>query len=182
LFIADDFRESFDALFDGRTIADEPSFYIHAPARVDPSMAPAGEDTLMVAFPIGHLVGDRSEDWPAIKKHCKEYAIQRLKRLGITDIEDHIKFEINLTPEYWENRYNLNKGSAHGLSHDLLQMGYMRPHNRHKKYQNLYFVGASTHPGTGLPTVLVSAKLVSERILREAGAPQVEMVQTPVTA
>lgn len=179
LYMAKDFKESFDALFDGRIIANEPSFYIHAPARVDPSMAPAGEDTLMVAFPIGHLRGDRSEDWPAIKSHCKNYALQRLKRLGITDIEEHIKFEINLTPEYWENRYNLNKGSAHGLSHDLLQMGYMRPHNRHKKYKNLYFVGASTHPGTGLPTVLVSAKLVSERILREAGALQVEITEAP---
>jgi phytoene desaturase len=179
LFIAKDFRESFDALFDGRTIASEPSFYIHAPARVDPSMAPVGEDTLMVAFPIGHLVGDRSEDWPAIKQHCKTFALQRLKRLGITEMEEHIKFEINLTPEYWENRYNLTKGSAHGLSHDLLQMGYMRPHNRHKRYKNLYFVGASTHPGTGLPTVLVSAKLVSERILREAGATQVEIAQAP---
>lgn len=181
LYMAADFKESFDALFDGRIIADKPSFYIHAPARVDPSMAPDGEDTLMVAFPIGHLRGDRSEDWPAIKAHCKNYTLQRLKRLGITDIEEHIKFEINLTPEYWENRYNLNKGSAHGLSHELLQMGYMRPNNRHKRYKNLYFVGASTHPGTGLPTVLVSAKLVSERILREVGAPQVEMAQAPAT-
>jgi len=179
LFIAEDFRESFAALFDGRTIANEPSFYIHAPARVDPSMAPDGQDTLMVAFPIGHLNEDHSEDWPAIKAHCKAFAIQRLKRLGISDLEEHIKFEINLTPEYWENRHNLTKGSAHGLSHDLLQMGYMRPHNRHRRYHNLYFVGASTHPGTGLPTVLVSARLVSERILREVQSPQVELANAP---
>ena len=182
LYIAGDFRQSFDALFDGRTIADEPSFYIHAPVRVDPSMAPTGQDTLMIAFPIGHLVGDRSEDWPAIKQHCKDFAIQRLKRLGIKDLEEHIKFEINLTPEYWQNRHNLTKGSAHGLSHDLLQMGYMRPNNRHKRYKNLYFVGASTHPGTGLPTVLVSAKLVSERILREQQAPQSAKVPAPLIA
>ncbi len=179
LFIAEDFRESFEALFDGRTIAAEPSFYMHAPSRVDSSMSPDGQDTLMVAFPIGHLIGDRSEDWPAIKQHCKDFAIQRLKRLGITDLEEHIKFEINLTPEYWENRHNLTKGSAHGLSHDLMQMGYMRPHNRHKEYRNLYFVGASTHPGTGLPTVLVSAKLVSERILREVEVSHSVISQVP---
>lgn len=182
LYIAEDFNESFDAIFDGRTVADEPSFYIHAPARVDPSMAPAGQDTLMIAFPIGHLNEDDSQDWSAIKQQCKEYAIRRLKRLGITDLEEHIKFEINLTPQYWQNRYNLTKGSAHGLSHDLLQMGYMRPHNRHQRYKNLYFVGASTHPGTGLPTVLVSAKLVSERILNEAGAPHYEMIAKPMAA
>ncbi len=182
LFIAEDYRESFDALFDGRTVAAEPSFYIHAPARVDPSMAPTGQDTLMIAFPIGHLTEDDSQDWPLIKEQCQAFVLKRLERLGITDLEEHIKFEINLTPLYWQNRYNLTKGSAHGLSHDLLQMGYMRPHNRHKRYRNLYFVGASTHPGTGLPTVLVSAKLVSERILIEMEAPEISEATIPVAA
>ncbi|MBC8507121.1 MAG: phytoene desaturase [Anaerolineales bacterium] len=182
LFIAEDYRESFDALFDGRTVADEPSFYIHAPARVDPSMAPEGQETLMIAVPIGHLTDDDTQDWPRIKKECKQFVLQRLERLGITDLEEHTKFEISLTPQYWQNRYNLTKGSAHGLSHDLLQMGYMRPNNRHKRYKNLYFVGASTHPGTGLPTVLVSAKLVSERILREQESPQSVDVPAPVIA
>ncbi|MBM3146141.1 MAG: phytoene desaturase [Chloroflexi bacterium] len=168
LFIARDYRASFDALFDGRTVADEPSFYIHAPTRIDPSMAPQGQDTLMIAIPIGHLEEDEeAQNWSEIKRQVKEYVLKRLERLGIDDLEEHLEFEINLTPEYWENRYNLTKGSAHGLSHDLLQMGYLRPHNRHRRYRNLYFVGASTHPGTGMPTVLVSARLVTERILRE---------------
>jgi phytoene dehydrogenase-like protein len=56
-------------------------------------------------------------------------------------------------------------------------MGYLRPHNRHKRYQNLYFVGASTHPGTGLPTVLVSARLTAERILDEVGIPEKTTLQ-----
>jgi len=145
-------------------------------------MAPEGQETLMIAVPIGHLTDDDSQDWPQIKQQCKEFVLQRLERLGITDLEEHIKFEISLTPQYWQNRYNLTKGSAHGLSHDLLQMGYMRPSNRHKRYKNLYFVGASTHPGTGLPTVLVSAKLVSERILREQESLQVEDVPVPIIA
>ena len=67
----------------------------------------------------------------------------------------------------WRDRYNLVKGATHGLSHALSQMGYFRPHNRHPRYKNLYFVGASTHPGTGIPTVLVSAKLTTDRILRD---------------
>jgi phytoene dehydrogenase-like protein len=62
---------------------------------------------------------------------------------------------------------NLANGSAFGLSHNFLQVGYLRPHNRHPRYGNLYFTGASTHPGTGLPMVLISAKLVTERILKE---------------
>jgi phytoene desaturase len=59
------------------------------------------------------------------------------------------------------------KGSAFGLSHNFTQVGYLRPHNRHSRYKNLYFVGASTHPGTGVPIVLISARLVMERILSE---------------
>ena len=67
----------------------------------------------------------------------------------------------------WAKRYNLVKGSTHGLSHRLTQMAYFRPANRHPRYQNLYFVGASTHPGTGIPTAMVSGRLVSERIQEE---------------
>ena len=63
--------------------------------------------------------------------------------------------------------YNLDKGAAFGLSHNFMQVGYLRPQNRHNKYRNLYFSGASTHPGTGLPIVLLSAKLTTERILED---------------
>lgn len=68
--------------------------------------------------------------------------------------------------------YNLAKGAAFGLSHNFWQVGYLRPHNRHGRYRNLYFVGASTHPGTGLPIVLLSARLAVERILKEQAAPE----------
>ncbi len=81
--------------------------------------------------------------------------------IGITDLDQHIKFEVSFNPLSWRKRYNLMKGSTHGLSHNLMQLGYFRPHNRHPRYHNLYFVGASTHPGTGVPTALVSARLVS---------------------
>ncbi len=89
--------------------------------------------------------------------------------MGASDLDEHLKFEMSFTPPDWQSRFNLAKGSTHGLSHNLLQMGYLRPHNRHARYRNLYFVGASTHPGTGLPTVLVSARLAAERILQDAG-------------
>jgi phytoene dehydrogenase-like protein len=90
-----------------------------------------------------------------------------LKTLGITDLEEHLKFEVNYTPLSWRKRYNLMKGSTHGLSHNWTQLGYFRPHNRHSRYHNLYFVGASTHPGTGVPTALVSGRLAAARMLDE---------------
>ena len=93
--------------------------------------------------------------------------------MGLTDLEQKIKFEVCYTPITYQNMYNLAKGAAFGsLNHNFLQVGYLRPHNRHRQYQNLYFAGGSTHPGNGLPLVLLSAKLTSERILNEVGIPR----------
>lgn len=172
LFIAGDDRQSFDPIFSKLTFSENPHFYVHAPVRVDPALAPAGHDTLMVAIPVAHIDETALQDWKAIQKQIRKVVLLRLREVGVIDLEEHLKFEVSFTPRDWKRRYNLTKGSTHGLSHNLTQMGYLRPHNRHKTYHNLYFVGASTHPGTGLPTVLVSARLTSERILEEAGASQ----------
>jgi phytoene desaturase len=169
LFFGGDYRQSFSCIIDDHALPESPSFYMHAPVRADPSMAPEGQDSLTVIVPVGHINDDYPQDWPAIQKTAKEFVLQRLARIGIVDLEKHIKFELSITPLDWQSRYNLVKGSTHGLSHSLLQMGYLRPRNRHKNLRNLYFVGASTHPGTGLPTVLLSAKLTAERILEDSG-------------
>ena len=86
----------------------------------------------------------------------------------ITDLADHLKFEVNYTPLSWQKRYNLVKGATHGLGHTLTQLGYMRPHNRHADSHHLYFVGASTHPGTGVQPALVSARLTATTLLADA--------------
>jgi phytoene desaturase len=172
LFMAGDDRQGFDPIFKDLTVPEAPNFYVHAPVRVDPSLAPAGQDTLMVALPVGHIDEGSSQDWDAIRKRVRKEVFHRLRQIGIFDLEEHLKFEVTYTPRDWQRQYNLTKGSTHGLSHKLTQMGYLRPHNRHKRYRNLYFVGASTHPGTGLPTVLVSARLTSTRIIEEIGLHQ----------
>jgi phytoene desaturase len=184
LFLAGDYRQSFDPIFNDLTLPDDPSFYVHAPVSVDPSLAPEGGDTLMVALPVGHINEAAPQDWPpqdwgTIQRQARRVVLERLGQIGLSNLEQHIKFEVSCTPPDWQSRYNLSKGSNHGLSHNLLQMGYLRPHNRHDRYRNLYFVGASTHPGTGLPTVLVSARLTSERILEEAGVAQASSIMTP---
>jgi hypothetical protein len=84
------------------------------------------------------------------------------------------------TPQDWLRNYNLEKGAAFGLSHNFLQVGYLRPQNRHAHYKNLYFTGASTHPGTGLPIVLLSAQLTAERILKERGQPIEKRAEHPI--
>ena len=170
IFMTGDYRHSFESIFGKLGVPDDPSIYVHAPARLDPALAPEGQDTLMVVVPVGHLEKSVSRDWTSIQQQIRHSVLQRLDAYGVSDLESHIKFELSYGPQDWQTRFNLLKGATHGLSHDLLQMGYFRPRSQHKKYRNLYFVGASTHPGTGVPTVLVSARLATERILQDTKA------------
>jgi phytoene desaturase len=183
VFLAGDYKASFDQIFKDHSLPDQPSFYIHAPARTDPAAAPAGQDTLYVLVPVGHLDAAPEQDWEERVNRARKTVFERLsKEMGITDLESHIKFEIVYQPRDWKERFNLEKGAAFGLSHNFWQVGYLRPQNRHKKYKNLYFAGASTHPGTGLPIVLLSAKLTTERILLEKGTISVQNMVNAVAA
>jgi phytoene desaturase len=170
VFLAGDYKASFDSIFKDHSLPAEPSFYVHAPARIDPASAPAGQDTLMVLVPVGHLDDSRSQDWEGMVARARETVFERLaSQVGAADLRQHVKFEIVYTPEDWQGQFNLVKGAAFGLSHNFQQVGYLRPQNRHARYKNLFFTGASTHPGTGLPIVLLSAKLAVERMLGEVG-------------
>ncbi|HEX5837645.1 MAG TPA: phytoene desaturase family protein [Anaerolineales bacterium] len=165
LFLADDYSANFDSIIRDLDLPANPSLYVHAPARLDPSMAPDGQDTVIGIVPVGHMSENGEQDWAEIRDKARQHVFRRLAALGIGDLEEHIKFEVNFTPLSWRKRYNLMKGSTHGLCHNLTQLGYFRPHNRHSRYHNLYFVGASTHPGTGMPTAMVSGRLAANRIL-----------------
>ena len=168
VFLSDRFSEGLDRIFRDKTVSDNPSFYVHAPVRTDPTAAPGNHDTISVAVATGHIDKNYKQDWDMIREKTRQAVLNRLKRQGMEDIENHIKFEICYSPESWETACNMSRGSVFGsLGHNNLQMGYFRPHNRHDKYKNLYFVGGSTHPGNGIPNVLLSAKLVSERIFKE---------------
>jgi phytoene desaturase len=181
VFLSGDYRASFDSIFEDKTLPDEPSFYVHAPARTDPAAAPSGQDTLLVLVPVGHLDKGVEQDWEALKSRARSAVLSRLARIGVTDLEQHLKFEICYTPHHWARLYNLAKGAAFGLSHNFLQVGYLRPQNRHRRYRNLYFAGGSTHPGAGLPMVLLSARLTTERILKEVSVrrPALSLSPTP---
>jgi phytoene desaturase len=168
VFLNDGFRTGLKVIFRDKSADPNPSFYVHAPTRTDPSAAPENHDTLSVIVGIGHIDESKQQDWNTYRKISRDAVIKRLVKAGLTDIEEHIKHERCYSPKTWESAYNVSKGSVFGsLSHSLFQMGYFRPHNRHSCYKNLYFVGGSTHPGNGIPLVLLSAKLTSERILKE---------------
>ena len=168
IFLSAHYKKSLDAIFDHHSLSTNPSFYIHAPVRTDPTTAPENEDSISVIVPIGHLNEKKPQDMEELKKLARSEVLRRLKDEGFNDLEENIKFEICYTPMAWKSIYNIACGSVFGsIGHTIMQMGYFRPHNRHNRYQNLYFVGGSTHPGNGVPLVLLSSKLTSERILNE---------------
>ncbi|MBN1439223.1 MAG: phytoene desaturase [Anaerolineales bacterium] len=169
LFLADDYRENFESIIRDKGLPANPTIYVHTPSRLDPAAAPPGRETLVATIPVGHMTDNGKQDWEALRGEARRHVFRRLKTIGLTGLERHIQAEAVYTPPSWAGRYNLVYGSTHGLSHRLTQMAVFRPANRHPRLKNLYFVGASTHPGTGMPTAMVSGRLVAERILDEQG-------------
>ena len=174
IFLADDYRESFDDIFKRQLIPQEPSFYVNVPSRVDPSAAPEGRDTIVVLVPVGHLLesgvsqesGSRSgQDWDAMIAKARETVLKTVEARTGAKIRHSILHEEVNTPMTWKQKFNLDKGAILGLSHSFFNVLSFRPRTKHAKYEDLYFVGASTHPGTGVPICLAGSKITSEQIL-----------------
>ncbi|EEU37065.1 uncharacterized protein NECHADRAFT_97347 [Fusarium vanettenii 77-13-4] len=162
IFLADEYRESFDSIFKKHLIPVEPSFYVNVPSRVDPSAAPEGKDSIVVLVPV-------DQDWDSMVSLARETIIATIQsRIGV-DLSPLIKHEIINTPYTWKDKFNLDKGAILGLSHSFFNVLSFRPGTQHSQFKNLYFVGASTHPGTGVPICLAGSKIVAEQILENAG-------------
>ena len=165
-FLSSDYKRNFEEIFNAKVPPRDPSFYVNAPGRTDPTVAPPGCDNLFVLVPIPHLTDQMRWDTDQIEKF-KQKVYDKLEAAGLTDIRKHVVVEEVVTPHEWRAQYNLKYGAAFGLSHGILQVGYFRPSNKSADVESLYFVGASTVPGTGVPLVCLGAKLVTERILTD---------------
>ena len=168
VFMSNDFRANFDSIFKSYTLPDHPSLYVNVPNRSDPGHAPAGCDALYVLVPVPHL-GRGPIDWQRDEPAFRQRVLDRLEGLGLKDLRQHIVVERSVTPLDWRAQFGLARGAAFGLAHDFLQVGYLRPANHATGIDNLYFVGASTTPGTGVPLVIMGSRLVAERIIRKHG-------------
>jgi phytoene desaturase len=96
-------------------------------------------------------------------------ALDQMERFGISGIRERIRFEKMLTPDDWQDDYEIYRGATFNLSHDLGQMLHMRPHNRFEDLDSVYLVGGGTHPGSGLPVIYSSARITSELLLEDLG-------------
>lgn len=170
VFLAEEYKESFDAIFHRHQLPDEPSFYVNVPSRIDPTAAPKGKDAVVVLVPVGHLVDDPSnpQDWDFLIKHARDVVFKTIEsRTGASGLRDSLIHESIETPTSWKAKFNLDRGAILGLSHSFFNVLSFRPKIRHPDIQGLYFVGASTHPGAGVPVALSSAKIVSEGIIAD---------------
>lgn len=175
IFLAEEYRESFDSIFDKHSLPDEPSFYVNVPSRVDPSAAPEDRDTVVVLVPIGHITRSTNseglpadeERWNQIVSRARSAILNIITaRTGVA-LQEVISHEIVNTPLTWESKFNLDKGAILGLSHSFFNVLWFRPQTKAPELEGAYFVGASTHPGTGVPIVLAGAKITAEQILED---------------
>jgi len=165
VYLSADFKTNLEQILDQRVLPTDPSFYIYVPTKTDPSLAPKNKNVIYILVPVPNLNSD--SDWQKGIEVLRAKVLKRLKTEYSLDVAKKIETEHVFTPHDFANKFNLPHGSAFGLTHHFLQSGYFRPHNVAKNTKNLYFVGASTYPGGGIPMVTLSAKLVVERILRD---------------
>lgn len=167
VFVSERHRESCRTIFREHGFAEDPSIYVHSPVRSDPSAAPESQDSITAIVHTGNLTIGHADDWEEKKRLARDSIIRRFEREGMDDFRKHIKFEMVFTPDMWESVFHLTRGGTFGsVGHNILQMGFLRPGNQHRKYRNLIFVGGSTIPGSGMPLALISARLAYERVQR----------------
>lgn len=178
IFLAEQYERSFAAIFKRHTLPEQPSFYVNVPTRVDPSAAPEGCDSVTVLVPVGHLnTGAANNDglpadekrWETLVQTARDAVLDTILDRTGADLRSHITNEIVNTPLTWKDKFNLDKGAILGLSHSFFNVLWFRPQTKAAEIANTYFVGASTHPGTGVPIVLAGAKITAEQILGDLG-------------
>ncbi|KAK9823667.1 hypothetical protein WJX72_004529 [[Myrmecia] bisecta] len=167
VFLSDQYEKSWHRARSPDQLQDRPNLYIHAPARTDPSAAPAGSDSIMVLLPVANMQETGTDDYRELVDAGRDATLRTLQQAGIGNLRPHIKHERVISPPEWRQRYALQHGAAFGMAHGLDQLAVFRPPNKDSKVEGLYFVGASTRPGNGVPLVLISARLTAERILTD---------------
>lgn len=168
LYLGEAFEKNIQAAFQGE-LPDKPSLYIYCPSTIDDSLCSGGKEVVNIMVRVPNLLFERV-NWDSHGvNELRNIVINTVKKIkGLEDIEDNIEVEKYFTPLDMRNSYNSYGGASFGLSHTLTQTNYFRPSIKSQKIRNLYFVGDSVHPGTGVSIVLNSSKIVTEEILKNS--------------
>ncbi|HEY0789664.1 MAG TPA: phytoene desaturase [Chthoniobacterales bacterium] len=157
IILGERYGELLKDIFSRKVLADDFSLYLHTPTRTDPSLAPPGGESFYVLSPVPNLRG--KVDWETVKHGYADKILTALERL-CPDLRKHVVTQRIMTPLEFESDLDAYAGSAFQFEPVLTQSAWFRPHNVSEDVKGLYFVGAGTHPGAGLPGVLSSAKLL----------------------
>ncbi len=166
-FLGNNFNEYAKNIFKTSVSPQKPYYYVNVSSKSNPSSAPEGCENLFILCPVPDL--RHKSDW-SDSEQLAENIISDLSQRIDFDLKANTITKTILNPINWQDQFNLYRGSGLGLAHGLNQIGGLRPANKDEVFGNLYYVGASTLPGTGLPIVVISSRLVTERIEKEHAA------------
>jgi phytoene desaturase len=162
IFFSEGYKAEFDAIFAQKIPAKDPTIYICATSRTDSTQAPQDCENLFILINAPYT--NSNVNWKTEAKTYRDQIVQKLEKLGLQALEASIEFEQIITPEDFETKYRANKGSIYGMSSNGIFSAFMRVPNRATDVKNLYFVGGVTHPGGGMPLVLLSGKMAADMI------------------
>jgi phytoene desaturase len=168
IVFARDYRRNVEEIFERGVPSTDISFYVRNASPNDPTLAPPGKSGLYVLVPVPNLGGE--VDWEDARDRYREMTLKAIEeRLGVGDLRRHIVAEKVMTPVDWRDRFSVYKGATFNLAHNLGQMAYWRPRNRFEELDGCFLTGGGTHPGSGLPTILESARISANLISRKHG-------------
>ena len=171
LILSKRYKELVKDIFDRKTLPEDFSLYVHAPTRTDPAMAPDGCESMYVLIPVPNLAG--TTDWEQASGPYTDRILEFLENdFGLEDLRENIEVLETFSPLDFERDRNNYLGSAWGVEPRLTQTASFRPGNKNEDVDGLYIVGASTHPGAGVPGVLLTAEATVSAVLEDAGAGQ----------
>ena len=161
------YEKTLHQIFSEDKVPDEPAFYLCAPGRTDPSVAPEGHESLMCLVPVPNQRNPK--EWDILLPVLRQKLIHTLQKTLTPGLGSHIVTEKVLPPNWYAERYALSDASTFGFAPTFFQSAMFRPQRRSPDVKNLYFAGASTHPGNGVPIVLIAARLATEAFLEDSG-------------
>ncbi|HEX8126715.1 MAG TPA: phytoene desaturase [Allosphingosinicella sp.] len=160
------YKELLGEIYRGSTLPDDPSVYLHHPTATDPAMAPPGKSTFYALAPVPHL-GKAPLDWDEAGPAYAKRILKLLEERTLPGLSERLEIDFHFGPADFESELNSHLGSAFSLEPLLTQSAWFRVHNRDDKIPNLYFVGAGTHPGAGIPGVVGSAKATAGLMIED---------------
>ncbi len=156
------YRKHMQEIFKGKKLPKDLSLYLHMPTRTDDSIAPPGCESFYVLSLVPHL--DAGINWNEAGPAYTDHVLSHLQQEYLPDLKNHIIAQHSINPMHFRHTLNSYKGAAFSVQPNMMQSGYFRPSNKSKVFDNLYFVGAGTHPGAGVPAVIASGKIAAEMI------------------